>query len=82
MYNEADRASLNWWTPAGIDLTQNGINFSHSQKRERLSYNFGLQAHKSMSYQGYIDSTFSPQDTLIEVLSVGENALGCTLIPI
>ena len=72
VYDEAERASLNWWTPAGIDLTQNGINFSHSQKLERISYNFGLQAHKSTGYQGYIDSTISTQDTLTEVLSVGE----------
>ena len=72
VYDEAERASLNWWTPTGIDLTQNGFNFSHAQKRERISYNFGIQAHKSTGYQGFIDSTISTQDTLVEILSVGE----------
>ena len=75
IYDEAERASLNWWLPAGIDLTQSGINFSHAQKHEHLSYNFGLQAHKSRGYQGFIDSTISSVDTLIENLHIGEQRI-------
>ena len=73
IYDQAKRASLNWWTPAGIDLTQYGINLSHAHKQERVSYNFGLQAHRSTGYQGYIDSTINQNDTLIDVLNIGEN---------
>ena len=32
IYDQAKRASLNWWTPTGIDLTQYGINLSHAYK--------------------------------------------------
>ena len=72
VYDKAKRASLNWWTPANIQLQHYGINFNHAQKHDNYSYNFGLQSHKSDGYMGLIDSVFDNNDTIINIRHYGE----------
>lgn len=71
IYDKAKRESLNWWLPAGIHLEEHGFNFNHARKFKNLSLSIGLQTHKSDGYTGLIDSTFSDNDTTIDVLHVG-----------
>ena len=62
-FDQAKRVSLNWWTQANIELEQYGVNFNHAHKKDKYSYNFGIQSHKSEGYQGIIiesDSTKRP----------------------
>jgi len=71
IFDNANRESLNWWNDADINLEEKGFNFNHSRKLKSLSLSFGVQAHKSDGYNGLIDSTFNDNDTVTDILHVG-----------
>lgn len=72
-FDQARRTSLNWGASQNINLEEYGVNFSHRQKINNISYDFGFQGHDSEGFQGLIDTSYTNTDTIINIHHLGNN---------